>query len=183
MGTKIVVRANPSLRRRHGCRLRRALMLRQPPGCILFIACVVVISVMVHCRLASAAFGRRNRAIQRGFIGGVASGSGDPGYFGGAHLGVYVGVSLNYVAKYSNNGCPLEPNDVVSVIAFRMCPGREYQCRGFLGPVPLMKGFDSHISPERHEWWLPRPHQLRPAYILRVRAFERPKDENCDDGL
>ena len=122
------------------------------------------------------------RPFNHPVTGGAASGSGDTVYFGGTHLGVYVGVSVNYVAKYSNNGCPLEPGDVVSVIAFRMCPGREYHCEEIIGPVPLMEGFDSHVSREGHEWWLPRPHQLRPAYILRVRAFECPEDANCDDG-
>ena len=99
-----------------------------------------------------------------------ATGSGDPGYFGSAHLGVYAGRCMNYVAKYSNGNRPLVANQTVDIIALKCCPGKEKYFDHHVGAIGRTPGYDSHVSGVGAEWWLPIPHQTLPCYVLSVRA-------------
>ena len=106
---------------------------------------------------------------------------GDTGFFGGAHLGVYVGRCINYVAKYSNNNQPLKEDESVKVLVLKAVPGRERYLREYTGPISLTDGYDSHLSPAAAEWFLSLPYQTLPCYILTVKAVVRSSLEVCDD--
>ena len=117
--------------------------------------------------------------------GGIKSGSGDTGYWGSGKTGIYLSRTLNYAAKYSNpqwlppHGyvpTPLSPETEVVVIAFRFCPGEEFKPPAVVGAqLQVQPGYDSHMSGEGHEWWLPYAGQCVPRFLVHLKA--KPKTD------
>ncbi len=79
----------------------------------------------------------------------------DDGWYGNAATGVYVSRLFAYALKYAF-GKAMQPGDVTSLFVLRIAPGREFIATKYMGPrETVMDGYDSHASPNMHEWWLP----------------------------
>ena len=108
----------------------------------------------------------------------------DEGYFGAGSCGVYLARYIDYCLKYSNGMRPMAPGQEVEVIVFKAVPGREYKATALLGPLQeAVPGYDSHVSPNFHEWWLPRANQSVPTHVLKVRAAAAGDETRLDDGM
>jgi len=98
----------------------------------------------------------------------------DDGFFGMPEFGVYLGRRADYTLKYSNHCTPLEPQQLVGLIMFKVLPGRE---RHIPQLIPGLKptdspGFDSHTSSHLQEWYLFSEDQCCPLYVLVIKAEE-----------
>eukprot|EP00727_Mastigamoeba_balamuthi_P001471 m51a1_g11320 hypothetical protein (613) ;mRNA; r:113578-116467 len=93
------------------------------------------------------------------------------GYFGDNRLGIYLSRYIDYALPYSNTeGRPLELDEAVRVVMFKVIPGRTLQVRQVAPHMKPSEGFDSHTSPKFLEWFLFDETQACPAYVLDIKA-------------
>lgn len=93
---------------------------------------------------------------------------------GGVEEGLCAAEYADYTLTQANGGVPLEPGQQTRVILLRVLPGRERRVHRLPSRLPPPSGYDSLAHAARREWFFSNESQLRPAYVLTVRAAEDP---------
>jgi len=95
----------------------------------------------------------------------------DSGWFGDPRQGVYLAAHLDYCLKYSNKMKPLKAGEEADALILKCCLGRSKHIEKKSPGINATKGYDSHASPNKLEYYLFEEAMCVPVLIVTVRCI------------